>query len=270
MLFVVLAYALSALWVVPLAVTGHPVVQGRGWPTHLPSLMSPLVAAVVVTARTRGRAGLWLLGAAMTRYRFGPRWWAATLSPIAWFCVGLAVLAATGTMPPARDFAGFSGLPADVGVVGLLAVLVLVNGYGEETGWRGFALPRLQRRFGPVTATLVVAVIWAGWHVPQFFVLASYEQFRSPMLLVFVVGLTGGSVVTAWLYNRTGGSVLAVAVWHGLYNGAGATAAATGGVGVLSAVVWTLVVGNAVVLLVLERRARRLGRPSVIGMRPAT
>jgi hypothetical protein len=61
--------------------------------------------------------------------------------------------------------------------------------------------------------------------------------------------------------------VLACAVWHGLYNVAGATAAATSGSGMLSAAVWTFVVGFAVVLLVLERRAARAGRPSVLAPR---
>jgi hypothetical protein len=84
------------------------------------------------------------------------------------------------------------------------------------------------------------------------------------MLPVFVFGLICGAVVCTWIYNHTGGSILAVAVWHGLYNMTGATKAATAGSGTIAAAMWTLIVTHAVVLLVLERRARRHGRPSIL------
>jgi uncharacterized membrane protein len=73
-------------------------------------------------------------------------------------------------------------------------------------------------------------------------------------------------VVLAWLYNRTH-SVQLCAVWHGTYNIAGATAAAGAGSGVISAVIWTFVVLEAAVLLVLQWRATRAGRPSVLSPR---
>jgi membrane protease YdiL (CAAX protease family) len=80
---------------------------------------------------------------------------------------------------------------------------------------------------------------------------------------VFVVGLAAGSVVLAWLYNRTR-SVLSSAVWHGSYNIAGATAAAAAGSGVISAAIWTFVMLLAGVLLALHWRAARAGRRSVL------
>jgi len=54
LLYFVVAYAISWAWVIPLAATGHPVAQGRGWPTHLPSLVGPIVAALLVTAWDAG------------------------------------------------------------------------------------------------------------------------------------------------------------------------------------------------------------------------
>ena len=83
------------------------------------------------------------------------------------------------------------------------------------------------------------------------------------MLPVFVLGLAAASVVLAWLYNRTR-SVLSCAIWHGSYNIAGATAAATVGSGVISAVIWTFVVFQAGVLLTLHWRAARAGRRSLL------
>lgn len=127
-------------------------------------------------------------------------------------------------------------------------------------------MPRLQRRFGPVPASLIVAVFWAGWRIPQFFLLDSYKDFSVAMLPVFVFRLTCGAIVCTWIYNRTG-SILAVAVWHGMYNATGATRAATGGSATLASAMWTFVVVHAIVLLILERRARNTGRGSILAAR---
>ena len=231
----------SWAWVVPWAATGHTVLQGEGWPTHFPSLLGPMLAAFAVTAWTTGRAGVRDLVSRMGRWRIGWRWWLAVASPLVFFFVVLGVMALVGADIPARsDFASFSGLPEGVSVVGVALLVTVVNGFGEETGWRGYALPELQRRFSPLVATAIIAVFWAGWHAPQFLFLDSYKDFSAAMLPVFVFGLACGAVVWTWVYNRTG-SILAVVVWHGTY-----------------------VVVNAIVLLVLERRARRAGKPSIL------
>jgi hypothetical protein len=113
-----------------------------------------------------------------------------------------------------------------------------VNGYGEETGWRGFALPLLQRRFTPLTAMLLLAAIWAGWHLPMFLVVNSFRGFSAVTVVGWLLGLTAGSIVLGWLYNRSGGSVALVAVWHAGFNMVSATAAATG---LIAAIVTTAV-----------------------------
>ena len=110
---------------------------------------------------------------------------------------------------------------------------------------------------------MIVAAVWAGWYLSQFFLIQTYKDFPVAMLPVFLLGMAGGAVVLAWLFNHTR-SILACAVWHGLYNLAGATAAASAGSGVISAVVWTFVVLGAVVLLGLEWRTVRAGRRSVL------
>ena len=87
---------------------------------------------------------------------------------------------------------------------------------GEEIGWRGYALPRLARRFGLVPASLVLGLIWACWHLPFFFVPESDNYGRSfPM---FVAGVTALSVAIAWLYANTGGSLLLTMLMHSAVN----------------------------------------------------
>jgi membrane protease YdiL (CAAX protease family) len=262
-LFVVLAYTLSWAWVIPLAATGLTVVSGAGWPTQFPALLGPLLAAVLCAALA-GRRSLRELTAAMVRWRIGWRWWLAAVSPVLALFAVLAEQAMSGIDLPDRSaFAGFSGVPVGWGVLGVAATLVLIGGFGEETGWRGYLQPRLQSRLGPLAATGIVAAVWAGWHLPQFFVIQTYRDFPIAMLPVFLLGMAGGAVVLTWLYNHTR-SILACAVWHGLYNLAGASAAASAGSGVISAAVWTFVVLGAVVLLGLEWRAVRAGGCSVL------
>jgi membrane protease YdiL (CAAX protease family) len=133
---------------------------------------------------------------------------------------------------------------------------------GLEPGWRGYALPQLQRPFSPLTSSLIIAVLWFAWHLPQSFVISTYRHSSPVQYVGMLLGLICGSVVLTWLYNRSGGSILLVAVWHGLYNLVSGTQAATG---MLAAVVSTLVMIQGVVLIILELRARRRGQSSILG-----
>ena len=142
-------------------------------------------------------------------------------------------------------------------MAGVLLLLVAA-GLGEETGWRGYALPQLQRRFSPLASSLILAVLWFGWHLPQFFLIASYRDFSPVQYVGMFLDLACGAIVLTWLYNRSGGSILLVAVWHGLYNLVGGTQAATG---MLAAVISILIMIQAAVLIVLEMRARAAGGP---------
>jgi uncharacterized protein len=259
--FFALAYALSWSWVIPLAAAHQIVRRGEGWATHYPALFGPAIAAVVVTAWTMGRPGVRDLLARMVRWRVPLRWWLVAVSPAVFLGLALiAMIVAGKALPGVAEFGQFSGIPA-IGLVSVL-LLIFVGAVGEETGWRGYALPQLQRRFSPLTSSVTLAVLWLGWHVPQFFVIATYRDFAPVQYIGFSLGLFCGAVVLTWLYNRSGGSILLVAIWHGLFNVVSGTQAATG---TLAAVVSTLIMIQAVVLIVLELRARRRGRSSVLG-----
>jgi membrane protease YdiL (CAAX protease family) len=213
-------------------------------------LLGPAVAAFVVTAWAGGRRGVRDLLARMGRWRFPLRWWAVTLSPLAFLAVALVVQAVFGELPAVGDFGRYTGLPG-VGVLGVIVLAVGLNGFGEETGWRGFAVPALTPRFGPLGAALVIAPVWALWHLPYFFLLDSYQSFNAFTVLGFLVGLAYGSVVLTWLYLGTGGSILAVTIWHGLFNMATATDGATN---LIASTVSALVIALGVVV------SPRLGR----------
>ncbi|QNK83229.1 CPBP family intramembrane glutamic endopeptidase [Nakamurella sp. PAMC28650] len=257
--YILLAYGLSWLWLLPLALAGLVVQQGHGWPTHFPALLGPMVAAVLVAARS---GSLRRLLTSMVRINVALRWWAWAVSPL--LLLGVALIAdriAGRQLPGTADFAQMSGLPLSLGVIGVAAVVLLVNGFGEETGWRGFALPALQRRLSPLRAMLVLSLIWAGWHLPMFLVIDNFRTFTAGTVVGWLLGLMAGSIVLGWLYNRSGGSIALVAVWHAGFDMVTATAAASD---LVAAVVSTVVMVQAVVLVGAELSARRRGRPSVL------
>lgn len=260
--FVGLVYALAWAWSLPLAITGETVEQGQGWPTHVPSLVAPLLAAFVVVGFTEGRAGPTDLARRMGRWRFSSVWWLVVVSPVMVLGLTLAGMAVTGQdLPSLSDFARFGGLPV-YGVLQTFLLVFVLNGLGEETGWRGYLQDRLQRRFTPLSSTLIVAAIWAVWHTPFFFILSTYSGFTAMTLVMFPPGLASGAVVLTWLYNRTGRSILAVALWHTLYNMAVATAGATD---LIQGVVTAAVMVAAVILVTADVAARRRGTRSVLG-----
>ena len=127
-------------------------------------------------AWTMGGPGVRDLGPAVVRWRVPVRWWLVAVSPALFLGLALIVMAVAGkTLPRAADFGLFSGIPA-IGLFGVL-LLIFVGALGEETGWRGYALPQLQRRFSPLTSSLILAVVWFGWHLPQFWVIGTYRDF---------------------------------------------------------------------------------------------
>ncbi|MFG2006810.1 type II CAAX prenyl endopeptidase Rce1 family protein [Spirillospora sp. NPDC048911] len=119
------------------------------------------------------------------------------LSPLALAVAAYAVRGTvTGDWPAAVELGRVNGFPALSGAVGV-AVLVLITGLGEETGWRGFLQSRVQERMAPMPATIVVAGVWALWHLPLFWVVESFRGFSPATLVGFLIGMMSGAF-EAW------------------------------------------------------------------------
>lgn len=177
---------------------------GAGW-TYGPAI------AAVLTAAWAGRPALRELGARLTRWRVGVRWWAVVLAgpAVLWLATaGLhAVLGGDGSQ--VRPQAVEAG---PVGLLPLFLVLALTDGLGEELGWRGFALPRLLRRCGPVVASLLLGVVWAVWHAPLYW--TSGVMLQGTPVWLLLVQLPACAVSYTWVFLHTGGSVLPAVALH--------------------------------------------------------
>jgi len=96
------------------------------------------------------------------------------------------------------------------------------GGGQEDLGWRGFLLPLLQDRYSAFVSSLLVGVAWAGWHLPLFLnPTTTHGGWPLSQQLIWIVSILAGSILWTWMYNSTGGSVLAVAVFHAGVNGMG-------------------------------------------------
>lgn len=266
--YVALAYGLSWAYWVPMALAGIHTAPGSST-THLPGLLGPGIAAFIVTGLTDGRQGLVTLSrrlivVARPAWRFA----AYSLSAVAFLALAVAVALVTGaSLPPWSDFGVYSGL-VPMSVPAVFLVVLFFNGFGEETGWRGYALEPLERRFGPVGGPLVLSMLWAGWHAPTFFVVETYRLMTLPVIIGgFGLGICAGSFVLARVAHRTHGSILAVSLWHAFYNMTSATAASRG---VIAAVTTTCVMVWATAIVVEELRRSRAGRAGARAQQPRT
>jgi uncharacterized protein len=91
---------------------------------------------------------------------------------------------------------------------------LLFFGFGEEVGWRGFALPRLQNKMNAFFASIVLTLFWALWHLPLFFYRDGFTTMSTAGIFGWVFSLLTGSILLTWLYNSSKGSILMCAVFH--------------------------------------------------------
>jgi membrane protease YdiL (CAAX protease family) len=136
----------------------------------------------------------------------------------------------------------------------------------EETGWRGFALPRLQVKYQALIASLIVGLLWGVWHTPLF--LTPGDPRSTYPYLGFVLSAMAQSVLTTWVYNNTGGSVLLASIFHAATNGTGGYVAM--GVGDVQAF-WVFTVAQCVAAVIIVAlagpdrlsRSKRVDQPPV-------
>jgi uncharacterized protein len=230
--FFVLAYALT--WALIPLVSVSLVFAVLG-------LFGPALAATIVTAITEGRAGVKPLLGRVVQWRVNWPWYAvAALLPVALTLAAGGVHRLLGGAAPA----GPGDPPALIAILALLVV-------GEEIGWRGFALPRLQARFGALGASLILGALWAGWHLANA-TIPGLERYwyAFPAFALFVIAQT---ILFTWLANHTRGSVLLAWLFHAAINVAGSRFAIGDPVRQwwLSAAMFSVV---ALIVLVFERK----------------
>lgn len=216
--YVLIAFAFSWIIEAPVALAAQGII-----PVELPApavaiavivaTFGPTVGAFAVTAAIEGRRGVLRMLRRYVHWRAGIGWYLFVLVGIPAIII-LATLVVPGAVASYQPILG--SLLAAYPMAFLLTVF-LGGPLGEEPGWRGFALPRLQDRFGPLRGSLLLGVVWAAWHLPLFWsgVWTPPTVANVVMFTVMIVALT---VIMTWVYNHTAGSLLIMILMHASFN----------------------------------------------------
>jgi membrane protease YdiL (CAAX protease family) len=209
-----------------LAAAVPPIIQSEILPFGLPlhgvvMSLGAGFAAFLVTAALSGRAGVADLGRRSVRWRVGVRWYLIALLsvPVGATLISLVIY---GPRALAAPSGGWPQALAEVAAVFLLQ-LVLFQ-LAEETGFTGFLQHHWRDRYHPLKLTLYVALMWALWHMPDHFAVEGWglqQLLSAPVVFAIeLVSLFFARAIFVWFYNRTGSSVLLVAIFHASFDAA--------------------------------------------------
>ncbi|MDT7580545.1 MAG: protease family protein [Pseudonocardiales bacterium] len=169
----------------------------------------PFVAALVMLALVGGRPAVRAWVGKILHWRVRPFWYAvALLVPVALTFAAVAAARATGA-----SFVAGGVVPGATAVAGQFAFVLLWVGLGEEPAWRGYALPRLMAGRSALAAALLLGVLHVVWHAPLFGV-----EYHLAEAGPWALGVIAFSVVTAWVWAHTGGSLLLPMLMHASVN----------------------------------------------------
>jgi membrane protease YdiL (CAAX protease family) len=178
----------------------------------LPGTFAPGIVAALLTAQAEGAPGVRALLAPLFKWEVGARWYLFALL----FMAAIKLSAAVVLRVTTGDWPRFGDTTIYLMLAATLFSTVILGQSGEEVGWRGYALPRMATRLGLGPASLILGVIWALWHLPLFFIPGTSTTGQSfPLYLLQVTAL---SVAFAWLWWRTGGSLLLTMLLHAAVN----------------------------------------------------
>ena len=173
-------------------------------PLFFLAVYAPAIAAFILVVRNGGFGGLRrFLGRALL-WRCSVTWYAFLIIGMPLVFIGGSALRGNLFVEP-FPFASFPAL-----FVAL--ALAAIKGPVEEFGWRGLALPLLQRKFAPLWAGLILGVIWGLWHLPAF--LLSGTQQSEWSFMAFFAGCLAISIIATALFNKSRGSILLSAFFH--------------------------------------------------------
>jgi uncharacterized protein len=204
--FFILAYGIAWISLALQYIYGSNVLPVGGF--------SPAIAALIMAAVGGGASGFRDLVSRLFVWRTGIKWYlVALLAPFALELMAIPFQHLLGSPASPFDAAGWlRTLPA----LFLVLLFLLFMAVGEELGWRGFALPGLQARYGPIRATLILGLLWGLWHLPLFYIPGTI-QYGLPAP-GYVIATMGYAFIYTCIFNGTKGSVLLTSLYHAASN----------------------------------------------------
>ena len=219
--FFFIAYAFSWIISTPYVLCVWGILPGGGGNGvasllfNIKAYAGPTVAASIVTSVTAGKEGLLRLRRRITQWRARWQWYLFII-------VGGPALLLFGLIIQPGVLASFRGLTSVILVsypISFFAVF-FSDALAEEIGWRGFALPRIQPRYGPLRGTLLLGIVWGFWHLFYFL---TPERGGGPgtsvttvmtSFFIFLLSVVALAIILTWVFNHTQGSVFIASLLH--------------------------------------------------------
>ena len=214
--YFLLAYAITWILLIPYTLSAWGIIQGDWTVAFILHTFGPALAAIALTGIIEGKTGLQGLRDRVRQWRIGWQWLLFIFAVIPTMLM-LGVIVQPGAL---AGFLGVSALTIIRYPLYYFGVWFGGGPLGEEIGWRGFALPRMQPRYGPLWGTLLLGVLWACWHLEDFLTPAQgggpgtgWVTFLTnfPIFIVLVLAL---AIIMTWIFNHTRGSLFAAISAH--------------------------------------------------------
>jgi membrane protease YdiL (CAAX protease family) len=219
--FFLIAYAISWTLSIPAILAEWNMFPKAVFvPFFILKSFGPALAAYLVARVLHGQAGVKQMRRSILQWRVGGQWYGFIL-------FGIPVFMLLGIVVLPGALATFKGLPnffLATYLIGFMTIFFGGGPLGEEPGWRGFALPRLQTSYGSLRGTLLLGVLWTCWHLPDFLTSAQkggpgtglYPFYAGlPIFFLEVIAL---AIIFTWVFNQTRGSVFIAMLLHASYN----------------------------------------------------
>ncbi|MFW9895035.1 MAG: CPBP family intramembrane glutamic endopeptidase [Candidatus Thorarchaeota archaeon] len=208
--YFIIAYIATWLLALPLILTKFGLtIVNPNW--HFLAAFGPTISAVLVTYASKRKQGVKDLMKTCFKWKVGVFWILFSSLVVPFFlllAIGLNFIF-TGNVINLIAYLIDNGISNPVSILLWIWVGAISYGLFEEIGWRGYALPKLQEKYNPLIATIILAILWAFWHVPLFF-------YRLSIQIVFgwFFGLFMGAIVLTFLFNSSGKSALVAILFH--------------------------------------------------------
>jgi uncharacterized protein len=210
-----IAYAISWIVFIPYILAEWGYLHGNYTIFYILHVFGPAAAALIMLSVTEGKTGLRSLRQSLRQWRAPWQWYLFILA-------GIPALVMLGIIVQPGALQGFTGFSTKL-VASYPFILITTFfgvGLGEEPGWRGFALPRIQKQYGSFWGTMLLGVLWSCWHLPDFLTASKgggvgtgWSTFLTnfPFFTLAVISL---AVIMTWLYNHTQGSLFIATLAH--------------------------------------------------------
>ncbi len=214
-IYFVLAYFITWILTLPLVLSARSLIAlkiSEHW--HFLGAFGPIGAAFLTVRFINGNSISGFIKK-LIHNRVGIIWYLVSIfSPFVLFLLSVMILRIFNNSWP--DFSRLTlSKYLNFTWIGGSLLSAFAYGIGEEVGWRGFALPRLQYKYSALLATFLLSIFWAVWHLPMFF----YRfDFGMTQIIGFFIGLFAGAIWLTFLFNSTGGNILTVIFWHISWN----------------------------------------------------